>query len=141
MLGELRFAKQDDGHTFEFTPNSQTFGERFLAMRPFECIDGPAHSLCHFPYKSPRTITQADLTDLEYEFMFLQKPRAAVSLELANGVYYEMQYKGKGIEGTLREVDMTPIIVPEGDMTRPIKRENLYKVNLTGRWLPRLTIE
>ena len=36
---------------------------------------------------------------------------------------------------------MTPIIVPEGDMIRPIRRENLFPVDLTGKWLPRLTIE
>lgn len=141
VLGELRFAMQGDGYTFEFAPNSQAFGERFLAMRPFLCIDGETDSLCHFPYKSPQKITANDLTDLEYQFMFLRKARASVSVDPANGVYYEMKRTDKGIEGTLREVDMTPIIVPQGDMTRPIKRENLYKVDLTGRWLPRLTIE
>ena len=44
-----------------------------------------------------------DLTDLEYQFMFLQKPRAAVSLDPQNGVYYEMKRTAKGIEGTLRK--------------------------------------
>lgn len=47
----------------------------------------------------------------------------------------------KGIEGKVREVDMAPTIVPEGDMTRPIKREKLFEVDLRPKWLPRFTMD
>lgn len=141
LLGQIAFTARESGYAFEFTPNRAAFEERFLAMRPFLCLDGAAHSLCHFPYRSPRIIQGDDLTDLEYQFMFLQKPRAAVSLDPQNGVYYEMKRTANGFEGTLKEVDMTPIIVLEGDMIRPIRRENLFPVDLTRKWLPRLTIE
>jgi hypothetical protein len=141
VIGQIIFTARDSGYAFEFTPNRAAFEERFLAMRPFLCLEGDTYSLCHFPYRSPHVIQGNDLTDLEYQFMFLQKPRTAVSLDPKNGMYYEMRRTEKGIEGTLKEVDMTPIIVPEGDMTRPIKRENLFQVDLTRKWLPRLTVE
>lgn len=141
VIGQITFTARDSGDAFEFTPNRAAFEERFLAMRPFPCLDGVVHSLCHFPYRGPRIIRDDDLSDLEYQCMFLQKPRTAVSLESQNGVYYEMRRTDQGIEGTLKEVDMTPIIVPEGDMTRPIRRENLFPVDLSHNWLRRLTID
>jgi hypothetical protein len=141
VIGKVRFTQQVGGTKAEFTADPKVFEERFLAMRPFLCLDGDKHSYCHFPYKSPQLIRDDDLTDLEYQFMFLRKPRNSVSLDPTNGLYYELKKTATGFEGALREVDMTPIIVPEGDMTRPIKRENLFVSDPTGHWLPKLVIE
>ncbi len=141
IIGSVRFTPAGDNTKAEFTADPTLFGERFLAMRPFICLDGEKHSYCHFPYKSPQRIRDNDLTDLEYQLMFLRKPRSAVNIDAVNGLYYELKKTDKGFEGVLREVDMTPIIVPEGDMTRPIKRANLFVSDPSGHWLPRLTIE
>jgi hypothetical protein len=141
VIGKVRFMPQAGGTKAEFTADPSVFEERFLAMRPFICLDGAKHSYCHFPYKSPQVIRDGDLTDLEYQFMFLRKPRNSVSLDPTSGLYYELKPTATGFEGALREVDMTPIIVPEGDMTRPIKRENLFTSDPTGHWLPKLVIE
>jgi len=141
VLGQILFTPDADGYRFEFKPNRAVFEERFLAMRPFPCLDGETVSLCQFPFASPRRITGTDLTDLEYQFMFLQKPRASVSLDPFNGVYYEMTLKDGRIEGQLKEVDMTPITAPEGQQARPIRHEDLVMVDTDGKWLPRMTIE
>ncbi|GAC1632070.1 MAG: hypothetical protein NVS9B10_26130 [Nevskia sp.] len=141
VLGQLVFTPDGDGYRFEFKPDRAAFEERFLAMRPFPCLDGETVSLCQFPFASPRRITARDLTDLEYQFMFLQKPRASVSLDPYNGVYYEMALKDGRIEGRLKEVDMSPITAPDGQQARPIRREDLVMVDTDGKWLPRLTIE
>lgn len=141
IIGSVKFSPDAKGTRAVFTADPKVFEERFLAMRPFLCLDGDRHSYCHFPYKSPQIIIDSDLTDLEYQFMFLRKPRNAVSLDPTSGLYYELKKTANGIEGALREVDMTPIIVPEGDMTRPIKRENLFTSDPSGHWLPRLVIE
>jgi hypothetical protein len=141
IIGKVAFSQTAKGTQAVFTADPKVFEERFLAMRPFICLDGDKHSYCHYPYRSPQIITDKDLTDLEYQFMFLRKPRNSVSLDPNSGLYYEIKKTANGFEGALREVDMTPIIVPEGDMTRPIKRENLFTSDPSGHWLPRLVIE
>jgi hypothetical protein len=140
-IGKIRFTRDGAGHRFAFSPDPSVFGERFLAMRPFLCLDGEKQSLCRFPYASPGKIDDMDLTDLEYEFMFLRKPRASVSVDPANGLYYELRRTPAGFTGILREVDMTPIVVPEGDRRRPIRREHLLPADPRGHWLPELVIE
>lgn len=140
VIGQVRFQRQGDGYDFGFEPDASKFTERFLAMRPFLCLDGPTQSLCHFAYATPRHITELDLTDLEYELMFLRKPRQAVSVDAFNGIYYELRVTPGGLAGELREVDMTPIVVPDGSK-RPIRRENLEKSDPAGHWLPRMVIE
>lgn len=140
VIGQVTFQRRGDGYGFRFEPDPSKFTERFLAMRPFLCLDGQTQSLCHFPYATPRHITERDLTDLEYELMFLRKPRQAVSVDAFNGIYYEMRITERGVAGELREVDMTPIVVPDGS-TRPIRREALEKSDPAGHWLPRLVIE
>ncbi len=141
IIGKVDFTSTAKGTQAVFTADAKVFEERFLAMRPFICLDGDKHSYCHFPYRSPQIISDNDLTDLEYQFMFLRKPRNSVSLDPTNGLYYELKKTAKGFEGVIREVDMTPIIVPEGDMTRPIKREGLFVSDPSGHWLPKLVIE
>lgn len=141
VLGTVTFTPQGDGYAFRFALDPAVFEERFLAMRPFDCLDGETISLCHFPYAAPQRITASDLTDLEYQFMFLQKPRASVSLDPQNGIYYEMRVVDGRIEGVLREVDMAPIVAPDGYQARPIKRADLFAVDTGGKWLPRLTID
>lgn len=132
---------EGDGYRFQFMRSGTAFQEHFLAMRPFHCLNGGSVSLCHFPFETPRRISAADLTDLEYQFMFLEKPRASVSLDSRNGIYYEMKLVNDHIEGELKEVDMGPIVAPEGKQARPIKREDLFMVDTSGKWLPQLTIE
>jgi hypothetical protein len=141
IIGKVNFTQTAKGTKAVFAADAKVFEERFLAMRPFICLDGEKHSYCHFPYRSPQIISDNDLTDLEYQFMFLRKPRNAVSLDPTSGLYYELKKTANGFEGAIREVDMTPIIVPEGDMTRPIKREGLFVSDPSGHWLPKLVIE
>src|SRR5512134_504857 len=124
VIGQVTFQRQGEGYSFRFEPDASKFTERFLAMRPFLCLDGETQSLCHFPYATPRYVTERDLTDLEYELMFLRKPRQAVSVDAFNGIYYELHPTERGLSGELREVDMTPIVVPDGSK-RPIRREAL----------------
>lgn len=142
VLGTISFTRDGDGWLFTFEPDRRAFGEYFLAMRPFLCLDGEKESYCLFPYDSPRRITPADLTDLEYALMFLRKPRAAVNLDPFNGIYYRLRIGERGIEGKLYEVDMNPIIAPEGKpLPRPIGPADLVEVSPKGHWLPRLTID
>jgi len=110
-------------------------------MRPFKCLDGTTVSMCQFPFESPRHITDTDMVDLEYQFMFLQKPRSSVSLDPENGIYYKMVISGQTIQGQFKEVDMGPIVAPESASIRPIKYEDLFSVDTSRKWFPSLIIE
>lgn len=121
------------------------FGEHFLAMRPFKCLTGARQQLCHFPYASEQVVAADDLVPLEYALMFLHTKPAAVNVDARNGVYYRLRWKENGapvaIEGKLYDVDMDPIVVPQGDRRRPIRSEHLIAADEDSHWLPRLTIE
>ena len=110
-------------------------------MRPFKCLTGLRQQLCHFPFGNERIISRDGLAPLEYSLMFLHKKPASVHVDSANGIYYRLAWNEKGLMGELFDVDMDPIIVPEGDMRRPIRKEHLLKAHEGSHWLPRLSIE
>jgi hypothetical protein len=140
VIGRLRVERQGDGYRIAFDLDDAKFAERFLAMRPFRCLESSTVALCHFPYPGAGQISATDLTDLEYQLMFLRKPRAALSLDSRDGQYYELRWTEQGIDGVLRAVDMEPIIVPGPDTKRPIRREQLEPVDPATAWLPYLRI-
>lgn len=139
-IGKLAVERREGGYRFVLDLDHEKLQERFLAMRPFRCLDGAVKSLCHFPYANAGRITAADLVDLEYQLMFIQKPRAGVHLDSRNGVYYELRWTDEGIDGVMRLVDMEPIIVPGVERVRPIARDQLEPVDVDAQWLPYLKI-
>lgn len=145
VIGNVRFEPAGDGRwRFDLQLDPQRFEERFLAMRPFKCLTGVKQQLCHFPYGTERMISRDDLVPLEYALMFLHKRPADVNVNSANGVYYKLRWNGSppvGFRGELYDVDMDPIIVPEGDRQRPIRAEDLLRGDEGSHWLPHLSIE
>jgi hypothetical protein len=141
-IGKVVFEPAGEGRwRFEFRPEASRFGEYFLAMRPFRCLAGATQHLCHFPFGQERVIARDDLTALEYQLMFMRKRPAEVSVNPTNGVYYRLAWTETGLRGELFDVDMDPIIVPEGDMRRPIRAEHLHAADPGTHWLPLLRIE
>jgi hypothetical protein len=129
---------------FKLQLDESRFGEHFLAMRPFKCLTGSRQQLCHFPYASEAIVAADDLVPLEYALMFLHTKPAAVNVDARNGVYYRLRWKDGtpgAIEGRLYDVDMDPIVVPQGDRRRPIRNEHLIAADEDSHWLPRLSIE
>ena len=141
-IGTVAFTPSPSGRTgFRFRLDESRFGEYFLAMRPFRCLAGPAQHLCHFPYGSEDEISPADLTPLEYRLIFLHKKPGTLHLEPRNGLLWRLRMDGGRLVGTLHDADLDPIIVPQGDMRRPITDAHLQKADEGSHWLPRLTIE
>jgi hypothetical protein len=142
QIGSVKFEPAGEGRwRFDFRLDESRFGEYFLAMRPFRCLAGATQNLCHFPYGEERLISREDLAPLEYQLMFMRKKPAEVSVNPTNGVYYKLAWSEKGLRGELFDVDMDPIIVPEGDMRRPIRTEHLHAADPGSHWLPLLRIE
>ncbi len=141
-IGTVEFTPLAPGrYRFGFVLDESLFGEYFLAMRPFKCLTGPAQRLCHFPYGDEGEVSLDDLSALEYRLMFLRTKPSAVHVDPRQGVYYRLTRSGDGLAGELFEVDMDPIITPQGDMRRPIRAKHLERTDPATHWLPLMRID
>jgi len=119
------------------------FTDHFLSMRPFKCLEGPGKHWCHvpYPYDIKRDIS-ADLTDLEYDLMFVWKGSTEYGINMWNGVYYRLSDQGDTLTGEMLELDMDLLSAPPpaGEL-RPLRAQDLHESDPDSHWLPRLIIE
>jgi len=132
----------DDGdYTVEMVETP--FSDHFLSMRPFRCLEGPAKHWCHvpYPYEIARNVS-ADLTDLEYDFLFLWKGSTEYGINMWNGVYYKLSAEAGRLTGTLHEMDMDLLSAPpDAGNLRPLQAGDLHASDPDSHWLPRMIIE
>lgn len=146
-VGALTLAPADaNGESaMEVTWVDALFGDHFLSMRPFKCLEGPEQLWCRapYPYDNRRKISATDLTDLEYDLLFVWKPKGAYGIDLWNGVYYRLSVAADGtIAGELHDFDMNPLgVPPEAGNLRPLGPDDLTPGPDDGRWLPRIVIQ
>lgn len=119
------------------------FTDHFLSMRPFKCLEGPGKHWCHvpYPYAIKRDIS-ADLTDLEYDLMFVWKGATEYGINMWNGVYYRLSDNGGAMNGEMKELDMDLLSAPPpaGEL-RPLRDQDLHESDPDSHWLPHLIIE
>lgn len=136
-----RLAEQDGGYRLRM--HHAPFTDHFLSMRPFKCLEGPDKHWCHvpYPYENKRDIS-SELTDLEYDLLFLWKGSGEYGINMWNGVYYVLERDGDRLIGRLHEIDMVILSAPPdaGDL-RPVGPADLEPGDLDSHWLPRLIIE
>lgn len=140
---EIRVATlRTEGGAYSLAMEAAPFTDHFLSMRPFKCIEGPAVHWCHlpYPYEIARDLS-ADLTDLEYDLLFVWKPAGEYGIDLWRGVYYRIEPEAAGYRGTLWETDLDRLGVPPaaGEM-RPIQVSDLSEADPESFWLPYLRI-
>lgn len=144
VVATIDFKTQDNSTTYNIEWNDQVFGEHFLSMRPFKCFEGDTKYWCRvpYPYEIKRHISETDLTDLEYDLLFIWKGASEYGINMWNGVYYRLQLEDGRIVGTLHEMDMEKLGVPpdEGNL-RPIREVDLEEGYPESHWLPKLIIE
>lgn len=131
----------EQGYSYRLQMNEAVFGDHFLSMRPFKCIKANANMLCHlqYPYEIARSITNDDLTDLEYDLLFIRRKSTDYGINPWNGLYYRLTWEGDELHGVGHEVDLDILAVPpESGNTRPIKPVDLHEVQAGQLWLPRL---
>lgn len=143
-IGRVTFRAQERGIGIDVKLDEGKFTDKFLSMRPFLCIERKKQAMCHlaYPYKTRKTITPDDMTDLEYELLFLHKKSSEYGINPLNGIYYDLT-KGKDerIQGVLMEIDMNIIAVPpEKEYARPISSADLFKGDAAKYQFPRLEI-
>lgn len=129
--------------TYSVEMGEDVFTDHFLSMRPFKCIEGPDKHWCHvpYPYEIARNVSD-DLTDLEYDFLFLWKGSNEYGINMWNGVYYALLAQDGILTGTLYEMDMNELASPpEAGNLRPVKPGDLHESDPDSHWLPRMIIQ
>jgi hypothetical protein len=119
------------------------FEDHFLSMRPFKCLPAGEKLWCHtpYPYEIKRQITDDEFTDLEYELIFVWKPKGEYGINLWNGVYYKLEATKFGWKGIMQEYDLNILgIPPEAGELRPILKKDLHEASTEDHFLPFIEI-
>lgn len=129
-LEVAKLLSTEEGFSVEW--DETLFEDAFLSMRPFRCMTGKERTLCRmpYPYENRRQITADDLTDLEYDLLFIWKPTGSYGIDFWNGMYFVLASDEAGLTGTLHELDMNILAVPPsaGDY-RPISSADLHEAD------------
>ncbi|WP_350333131.1 hypothetical protein [Coralliovum pocilloporae] len=144
QIGSVRFEAGADGSRYHFTLNDAVFKDHFLSMRPFKCLEGKDKHWCYvpYPYNNRHTVSDRDLTDLEYDLLFVWKGATDYGINMWNGIYYRLAVEDGRLKGTLHEMDMDRLSAPpEDDDFRPLEDKHLHEADPDSHWLPFLIIE
>ena len=143
-VADIVFSEDADGASYEIEMRAAPFTDHFLSMRPFKCLEGALKHWCHvpYPYEIKRVATPEDLTDLEYDLLFIWKGASEYGINMWNGVYYRLELDGDRLVGRLHEIDMDTLSAPpdDGDL-RPVREQDLEEGDPDSHWLPIVVIE
>ena len=139
---EIRQAEQG-GFSYWIDWLEAPFENHFLSMRPFKCLPHPQRMICRlpYPYEIKRRITESDLTDLEYDLLFLHKVPGEYGIKSWNGLYYVLKMAGRDLVGELHETDLNVLQAPpeDGDLW-PIDPLEIHPASDT-LWPRRILLE
>jgi len=143
-VGTVRFTPRDGGASYTLKIDDGKFSDQFLSMRPFKCLEAGEQTVCYLPYPHPlrRQVSADDLTDLEYDLLFLHKAAGEYGINFWNGIYYELSLTPDGaVKGELKETDMNELASPPTEpYGRLIGPENLADADLAAHRFPTLII-
>ena len=143
-VADVTFAQDAAGWSYTLEARDAPFTDHFLSMRPFKCLQGAAKHWCAvpYPYEIKRTVSAEDLTDLEYDFLYLWKGSTEYGINMWNGVYYKIRAEEGRLVGRLHEMDMDVLSAPPPDgELRPIGKWDIEEGDPDSHWLPVLVIE
>ena len=111
-------------------------------MRPFSCLTDPAEWFCYLPYtyELEQTVTPADLTELEYQLLFIWKSPGSFGIDAWNGVYYQLSWQEDGpcLANCYREISMS--WHPPEPFSHPIDLDEFIAEDAQSRLFPSLII-
>lgn len=144
-IGEALFLPAGNGQTsIKVSIDAAPFNEHFLSMRPFKCIEGSTEWFCYleYPYDLRSLITEDDLSDLEYQLLFLRKSPSEFGIDAWNGLYYQLQVELDGsITGKLLEGDLNSLqSPPEQKYAKPVDLNEFIEADESRRLFPTLRI-
>lgn len=145
VIGQVEFKPGPDGTMASFEIGAPEFENKFLSMRPFQCLTDPKEWWCHleYPWGLRKRITLDDLTDLEYQLLFLYKPPSSFGVDAWNGIYFKLAFEDDGtVRGDVHEVDLNELAVqPKEEFSRPLTPDLLTKVKPTSHRFSRIEIK
>jgi len=144
VVGSLEIDALDVADGYRVTLRDGAFGDFFLSMRPFRCITHGDKMLCHlpYPYENRRVIGRDDLTDLEYDLLFIARSPTEYGIDPWNGRYFRLRWDGDRIVGEMYETDLDVLAAPPdaGDF-RPLADADMLRVEPSDtQWAPTLRI-
>lgn len=143
-VGTVRFAPRGGGAGYALKIDDGKFSDQFLSMRPFKCLEGGEQTVCYLPYPHPlrRQVSADDLTDLEYDLLFLHKAAGEYGINFWNGIYYKLSLTPDGaIKGVLKETDMNELASPPAEhYGRLIGPDSLTDADLATHRFPTIII-
>lgn len=144
LLGTIEFsATLSQASTFQLTLDSERFVDQFLSMRPFRCLSDAAEWFCHlpYPYTLKGEITPDDLTELEYQLLFIWKSPKDFGIDAWNGVYYPLAWQGNDtLRGELLQGDLNVLADPPAPYSHPIDLQEFIADGAQNRLYPSLII-
>ncbi len=143
-IGTVIFSATDNQSTaVSVELDSEQFIDQFLSMRPFSCLTDPAEWFCYlpYPYELKQTVTPGELTELEYQLLFIWKSPTSFGIDAWNGVYYQLAWQQDGtLKGTLLQGDLNVLASPPEPFSHPINLNEFITEDAQSRLFPSLVI-
>ena len=143
-MGSVAFSNTDnDVYGINVEMDSPLFDDQFLSMRPFRCLTESSEWFCYlpYPYELKKTINNEDLTDLEYQLLFIWKSPKDFGIDAWNGIYYQLTLKDDGtISGQLLQGDLNVLASPPDAYSHPIDLYEFTHEGAENRLYPSLII-
>lgn len=144
-IGNVKFAATAEGSTaVSVDMDNSAFSEHFLSMRPFRCIEDKSEWFCYleYPYDLRQLITRDDLSDLEYQLLFIKKLPSEFGIDAWNGLYYKLEHQTDGsITGELLEGDLNVLQSPPAEkFSKPVDLGEFIEADKVKRLFPKLRI-
>lgn len=144
QVGSVVFSSNDgDAFGVDVEMDSPDFEDQFLSMRPFRCLTGSAEWFCYlpYPYELRKTITANDLTELEYQLLFIWKSPKSFGIDAWNGVYYQLSQNPDGtLSGDLLQGDLNVLANPPEPNSHPIDLMEFIDEGAKNRLYPSMII-
>jgi PQQ-dependent catabolism-associated CXXCW motif protein len=143
-VGTVEFASSDtDALGVNVEMDSPLFEDQFLSMRPFRCLTQAAEWFCYlpYPYELKKTVSPDNLTELEYQLLFIWKSPKNFGIDAWNGVYYKLTPNDNGsISGQLLQGDLNVLADPPEPFSHPIDLFEFIEEGAKNRLFPSLVI-
>lgn len=144
-IGQIQFGAVRDGKAgFSIDMDNSVFTEHFLSMRPFRCLESDNEWFCFlpYPYALRNTISSDNLSDLEYQLLFIKKTPQEFGIDAWNGLYYQLSLNDdQTITGKLLEGDLNSLQSPPSEQyAKPIDLSEFLEASTTKRLYPSLII-
>ncbi|ASJ74247.1 rhodanese-like domain-containing protein [Granulosicoccus antarcticus] len=143
-IGNVVFSKNGpDKSGISVEVDSDQFVDQFLSMRPFKCLTGASEWFCYlpYPYELKNEVTTKELTELEYQLLFIWKSVASFGIDAWNGVYYQLEWQPDGsLQGKLLQGDLNVLASPPEPNSHPIELDEFIAEDAQSRLYPSLII-